>query len=554
MFDYLLVVSLLICLLGVAYRWYRWYFGYPVLRQTPMAETVRPDGRLASLAAASMRIPQVLGDTLFQFNILKKNRRRWMMHMLVFWGFLGLLVMHAMAPVLSENWFSDYYATVNPYLFLRNLFGLMVMVGIAGAVFRRRSKSVVRKLTSVQDIVVLVILFSIILSGNLLEAVKITSETEFDEMTLDWAGLEGDDDTRSLRAYWAAEYGLVCRDDTLKHRADLMAEGREMHEEYCLSCHSKPQWAFVSYPVTRLISPLAPILDRYDWQAGLWGLHIAFCFAGLAYLPFSKMFHVISSPFHFWYNRSDDRSGDGDTARAKWKIALDACVNCAGCSDTCSVAPLYQVSRNKLLLPSERMKAIRNWAMRGTMDPDTLADLRKGHALCTECRRCSDICPNGIDTFQVSALFCKQIYTHKNRLSLEDLVQNRFQEATLRSHPRPPALIIGKPDQKSREFQDLKQRVSPCFTCKTCTNSCPVVGVSTNPGEELGLVPHQIMHAVGMGLSDMALHPPMIWQCTTCYTCQENCPQGVRITDIILHIRNQAFRQYDHPFSKEVLQ
>jgi hypothetical protein len=48
-----------------------------------------------------------------------------------------LLSMHALDSVVTEALFSDYYATVNPFFFLRDLFGAMVIVGVAMAVLRR---------------------------------------------------------------------------------------------------------------------------------------------------------------------------------------------------------------------------------------------------------------------------------------------------------------------------------------------------------------------------------------------------------------------------------
>ncbi len=31
-----------------------------------------------------------------------------------------------------------------------------------------------------------------------------------------------------------------------------------------------------------------------------------------------------------------------------------------------------------------------------------------------------------------------------------------------------------------------------------------------------------------------------LWMCTTCYTCEERCPRGVKIVDIIIALRNIA--------------
>ena len=83
---------------------------------------------------------------------------------------------------------------------------------------------------------------------------------------------------------------------------------------------------------------------------------------------------------------------------------------------------------------------------------------------------------------------------------------------------------------------------SACFGCQTCTTVCPVVANYENPQEALGLLPHQIMQAAGLGLRDLAFGSNMLWDCLTCYQCQEQCPQGVWVTDVLYELKNLAVR------------
>ena len=46
-----------------------------------------------------------------------------------------------------------------------------------------------------------------------------------------------------------------------------------------------------------------------------------------------------------------------------------------------------------------------------------------------------------------------------------------------------------------------------------------------------------------LGLKDELLSGDDIWQCTTCYTCEERCPRGVPIVDVVLAIRNIAVQE-----------
>jgi heterodisulfide reductase subunit C len=81
-----------------------------------------------------------------------------------------------------------------------------------------------------------------------------------------------------------------------------------------------------------------------------------------------------------------------------------------------------------------------------------------------------------------------------------------------------------------------------CFGCETCTTVCPVVANYENPKEALGLLPHQIMHSCGLGMKDLALGSNMLWDCVTCYQCQEHCPQVVSVTDVLYELKNESVK------------
>jgi len=82
-----------------------------------------------------------------------------------------------------------------------------------------------------------------------------------------------------------------------------------------------------------------------------------------------------------------------------------------------------------------------------------------------------------------------------------------------------------------------------CFSCQNCSTVCPVVENYENPQAVLGLLPHQIMRAVGLGLKDLSIGSKMLWDCLTCYQCQEHCPQKVKVTDVLYELKNMAFKE-----------
>lgn len=85
-----------------------------------------------------------------------------------------------------------------------------------------------------------------------------------------------------------------------------------------------------------------------------------------------------------------------------------------------------------------------------------------------------------------------------------------------------------------------------CVQCTTCTTVCPVVAASDNPRQDLDMTPQQVMNLMRLELKEMALGCRMVWDCVTCYKCQEHCPQGVPVADVLYELRNEACRRL-HP-------
>jgi len=80
------------------------------------------------------------------------------------------------------------------------------------------------------------------------------------------------------------------------------------------------------------------------------------------------------------------------------------------------------------------------------------------------------------------------------------------------------------------------ERIRRCFACGTCTASCPVREVTDRYN------PRRIIHMAVLGFREAVLSSDFVWLCSTCYACQERCPQDVRITDLMHAIKNVAVR------------
>jgi heterodisulfide reductase subunit C len=75
--------------------------------------------------------------------------------------------------------------------------------------------------------------------------------------------------------------------------------------------------------------------------------------------------------------------------------------------------------------------------------------------------------------------------------------------------------------------------LTACFQCTKCTAGCPVT-------EKVSIQVHEIMRMLLLGMKEV-LETDMIWRCTSCYTCQERCPQGIDVTDILIGLKNLAY-------------
>lgn len=194
-------------------------------------------------------------EVLFQKHIAQRSLLRWSIHILVFWGFIGLVSLSAIAvaleTVIPESSEVTRYMLHgqghNYYKAAGDLFGLMLFAGIAMAFLRRfvfRSKQLN---TDICDTTTLVFLLILVLTGFLLEAIRISLSAPMPELQYSFVG-----------------YRL----------AKLFASGG--------------QWIPAAASV-------------------IWTVHAFLTAAMLAYFPHSKFLHIISSPVEIVLNASEER-------------------------------------------------------------------------------------------------------------------------------------------------------------------------------------------------------------------------------------------------------
>ena len=197
-------------------------------------------------------------DILFQRRLFKRSAKRWIFHSLIFWPIVIRFSL-GLAGLFFSTFFKSWplaWILINknhPFTaFIFDLTGLCLLVGCAAAIIRnvQSAEKDVPGLPG-RNSASLFLLGGIITVGFLLEGLRIA-------MT----GAEG-----------AAAY------------------------------------AFLGYPVSRLFSGMNGL---NDWYAYIWYLHAILTGMFIAYLPFSRMMHIIMSPVVMLMNAVDEKKHSGD--------------------------------------------------------------------------------------------------------------------------------------------------------------------------------------------------------------------------------------------------
>jgi heterodisulfide reductase subunit C len=79
--------------------------------------------------------------------------------------------------------------------------------------------------------------------------------------------------------------------------------------------------------------------------------------------------------------------------------------------------------------------------------------------------------------------------------------------------------------------------LSSCFTCRECSNACPIC---LDPSV---FDPLKIFRLANFGLKDDLLRSPSIWLCLDCQSCMSACSQGVKGALIVRQLQHIAYKE-----------
>lgn len=484
-YELTLFISLTAFIAGMIYRVSAWFRHRVEFESASHDKT--DSGRISSAASGifstifSSKFPALIQslakDVLVQMRILKEDKRRWAMHILIFSGFTFLFIFHALDRVIVTPIFDRFYLAINPFLIIA---GLMVLWGIAIAVYRRYFLNIPGLKTRSGDLTALILLAVIILTGLAMELLKLSS---------------------------------------------------------------------------------------YHYYTKIWYLHILACFVGLAWIPFGKMIHMFTTPLSLLSNAVMDEKSNPANVMTRQMMELSACMSCGTCSNRCSVAMAYHAIGNPTILPSERIRFLRDYFSDKSLSHEGLCAIQQGIYLCTNCDRCTVVCPAGINLrelwFRVreemirknqAPLLLLTPFSHFRGLNSEKLHPDSYDRPleSVKSELTRDLKIMNQPEYtielpaqrpSKKALHDLPEEAANyafCFSCENCSTVCPVVGNYEEPQEHIDMMPHQIMRSLGLGIQELATGSRMLWYCLTCYQCQEHCPQGVKVTDLLYALKNRV--------------
>lgn len=487
----------------------------------------------------SLNIKDLFLNTIFQTKLFKAGKIRWVIHLLVASGFLYLVIFHALDDVTSFNWFQYYQSTLDPFQFLRNLAGFFVLVGCMGFLYRRITlfKVLYERKIHLKGLFSILLILMVILSGFLLEAVKIISEPVFFEMVEEYSDIDEETDLEYLKIYWEKNYNVVF-EDTLIITKEKLTLGHDLNEAFCMDCHSPVKSSFVSSTIARKLKRTGAWLNRHRADDLVYYVHYFLSLLILVSLPFSRFFHIFLIPVSSL--KKNLKKEDLDPNKGYINTAtLYSCTNCGFCSDVCSVTPNFLITGNINILPHSKIESFKRLLNHGPLEPEDLYLLQSGNLDCTYCHKCTDICPSGIDLQNLWGIL-------KQKLDLKGVQDNHtfIDSISLKkwNELKPEKEKIPANRELTTQLADNVDSFENCVQCTICTNVCPIVEHDLEGND---YTPQQILNLLRLGQKHLASGTRMVRDCLTCFTCQEYCPQGIKVADIMIELKNKGNMRTD---------
>jgi Fe-S oxidoreductase/nitrate reductase gamma subunit len=284
-----------------------------------------------------------------------------MMHLIIFWGFVILLLAAAIDAVTH---YTNRHIIGTPYLWFSlivDISGLLVLFGIIMAAYRRYILKPKRLNTVLDDGIGLALLAAILITGYMIEGLR-QAATEL-----------------TLHPDWAV-------------------------------------WSPVGFVFAKAFAGMSQDSLLF-WHRFLWWFHSALTIGAFIYvgLVFSKLQHIVISPLNIFFRSlgpvgvpapidiekaESEPLGVGAIKDFTWKqlLDLDACTNCGRCQDACPAwATGKPLSPRKVVqdLKVHMLKAASNQVNQSDNAPTLVGEAPNEAEIwaCTTCGACQETCP-----------------------------------------------------------------------------------------------------------------------------------------------------------------
>jgi Fe-S oxidoreductase/nitrate reductase gamma subunit len=290
------------------------------------------------------------------------------MHLLIYSGIIVLFIGTTLVMADNDFWqplFHQQFLVGDFYLsfeFFLDAFGLVAIAGLILALIRRVVSRPPNLPTSRGDVFIFTILLVILPTGYLLEGIRLAID----------------------KPTWAS-------------------------------------WSFVGYRVAQFLTAQGLIgPGTVTFYQGLWWFHALLAFTAVASIPYTKLFHLFTSPFNALFTHSrpkgqlstpfdlrqllasgsfDVKVGASSISDFSWqqRLSFDSCTQCGRCTNACpATAAGTLLSPMHLILKLRDVMLAQSHADGGSL---VLPDIVKPEELwaCTTCRACVNECPVLID-------------------------------------------------------------------------------------------------------------------------------------------------------------
>lgn len=387
---------------GLVWRVRKWFVGQaepgtPTVRQQ-LVQALRP-ARLADL----------IKTALFQSR-LARDGFSLVMHQAIFWGMVFLFLGTALATVDQDftNLLFDWQLLSGGFYrgfeFVLDVFGVVLMVGVALAAYRRyvlRPERLQAKRTGISlwdAFPFLTFLALIAVTGFLVEGLRIAEG--FSIQTQVAAASRNGPTAPAVLEQWNLRERLHMGPQRQQAELQRIAAGGPVFPAAAA--------APVGYALGTVLAPLPPDTARWLHQL-LWWAHALLAFGLIVSVPFTKAFHLVSSPANLLLRHPAPAGRLPVVAEAgvrtvrdyTWRqlLQVDACTWCGKCQEVC---PGYNTGFP--LSPRDVVQGIGSQLLRTPAKANGDGASLHGSVIpaaelwaCCTCRACEEICPVQIE-------------------------------------------------------------------------------------------------------------------------------------------------------------